>query len=98
MGEGMEVGVVGDLIMSGALAHLDNVHVDWPRYIVSESDSHKGEGEAVTVLHDEKTQKFKAALETIQDILKTMEGLPRLTEIVGFDDESNATFLEDFPC
>ena len=55
----MEGGVVGDLIMSGALAHLDNVHVDWPRYIVSESDSHKGEGEAVTVLHDEKTQKFK---------------------------------------
>ena len=25
----MEMALVADLIMSGALAHVDNVHVDW---------------------------------------------------------------------
>ena len=27
--EGLEVEIVSDLIMSGAIAHLDNIHVDW---------------------------------------------------------------------
>ena len=55
----MEVGIVGDLIMSGALAHLDNIHVDWPKYKLSEEDSRKGKGETVDVEVDEKTEKFK---------------------------------------
>ena len=32
----MEVAIVSDLIMSGALAHIDNVHVDWPLFTLSD--------------------------------------------------------------
>ena len=55
----MEVGIVGDLIMSGALAHLDNIHVDWPEYKLSEEDSKKRKGEAVDIIVDETTEKFR---------------------------------------
>ena len=55
----MEVGIVGDLLMSGALAHLDNIHVDWPKYKLSEEDSKKRKGEAVDIRLDEKTEKFR---------------------------------------
>ena len=55
----MEVGIVGDLIMSGAIAHLDNVHVDWPRWSLSEEDSNKGPGDFVDIIVDNKTKKFK---------------------------------------
>ena len=44
----MEVGIVGDLIMSGALAHLDNIHVDWPKYKLSEEDSKKEQERLLT--------------------------------------------------
>ena len=54
----MEVGIMGDLIMSGALAHLDNIHVDWPQYRLSEEE---GPGDKVWISGsvDEKTGKFK---------------------------------------
>ena len=54
----MEVGIVGDLIMSGALAHLDNIHVDWPQYRLSEEE---GSGHLVYISGsvDEKTGKFR---------------------------------------
>ena len=55
----MEVGIVGDLIMSGALAHLDNLHVDWPKLKLSEEDLNKGMGEDVDLWSDEKVEKFK---------------------------------------
>ena len=55
----MEVGIVGDLIMSGALAHLDNIHVDWPVYKLSEEDTKKGKGETVDIRLDEKIEKFQ---------------------------------------
>lgn len=57
--KGMEVGIVGDLIMSGALAHLDNIHVDWPKYKLSEEDSNKGPEEIVDVRVDGEIQGFK---------------------------------------
>ena len=41
---------------------------------------------------------LRAALETIQEVLKTVEGIPHVTEILGVDDESNSTFIGDFPC
>ena len=50
---------MGDLIMSGALAHLDNLHVDWPVYKLSEEDLNKGSGEDVDIKLDEKVGKFK---------------------------------------
>ena len=49
----MEIGIVGDLLMSGALAHLDNINVDWPKYKLLEEDSKKRKEEAVRL--DEKT-------------------------------------------
>ena len=57
--QGMEVGIVGDLIMSGALAHLDNIHVDWPKYRLSQEDSNKEQGEPVYLRLDEKIEKFR---------------------------------------
>ena len=57
--QGMEVGIMGDLIMSGALAHLDNIHVDWPMYRLSEKDFNKGEGVTVDLKIDEKIGRFK---------------------------------------
>ena len=41
---------------------------------------------------------LRTALETIQEVLKTIEGLPHITEILGVDDESNMTFIGDFQC
>ena len=58
----MEVGIVGDLIMSGALAHLDNIHVDWPKYKLSEEDSKKRKGEAVDIRVDKTTEKFRYSI------------------------------------
>ena len=56
----MEVGIVGDLIMSGALAHLDNIHVDWPEYKLSEKeDSKKRRGKTVELKVDETIEKFR---------------------------------------
>ena len=50
---------MGDLIMSGALAHLDNIHVDWPVFKISDEDFNKGVGEAVDIKVDEKIERFK---------------------------------------
>ena len=51
----MEIGIVGDLLMSEALAHLDNIHVDWPKYKLLEEDSKKRKEEAVDIRLDKKT-------------------------------------------
>ena len=42
--------------------------------------------------------KLRSALETVQEVLKTVEGFPHMTEILGVDDESDITFVGDFPC
>ena len=39
--EGGEVEIMADLIMSGALAHLDNIHVDWESQVLREEDLEK---------------------------------------------------------
>ena len=41
---------------------------------------------------------LRAALNTIQEVLKTVKGFQHMTEILGVDDESNSTFVGDFPC
>ena len=41
---------------------------------------------------------LRASLNTIQEVLKTVEGFQHKTEILGVDDESNSTFVGDFPC
>ena len=39
--EGRELEIMADLIMSGALAHLDNIHVDWESLVLREEDVDK---------------------------------------------------------
>ena len=39
--EGGEMEIMADLIMSGALAHLDHIHVDWESLVLREEDMEK---------------------------------------------------------
>ena len=56
--EGGEVEIMADLVMSGALAHLDNVHVDWATLTLSEEDYQK-ENEEVDIKEDPKVVNFR---------------------------------------
>ena len=47
--EGGEVEIMADLIMSGALAHLDNIHVDWESLVLKEEDFEKYDQEVELV-------------------------------------------------
>ena len=47
--EGGEVEIMADLIMSGALAHLDNIHVDWESQVIREEDLEKYDQEVQLV-------------------------------------------------
>ena len=47
--EGGEVEIIADLIMSGALAHLDNIHVDWESQVLREEDLEKYDQEVQLV-------------------------------------------------
>ena len=47
--EGGEVEIMADLIMSGALAHLDNIHVDWESQVLREEDLEKYDQEVQLV-------------------------------------------------
>ena len=109
----IQVGVVGDLIMSGALAHLDNVHVDWSMLKIADTDRGKAEGENVELVRDERKQSFRcgtihsllfirsryrSALKTLQEVLKSEKSLLKMTDIVYEDDEANSTYHGHFPC
>ena len=47
--EGGELEIMADLIMSGALAHLDNIHVDWESQVLREEDLEKYDQEVQLV-------------------------------------------------
>ena len=47
--EGGELEIMADLIMSGALAHLDNIHVDWESLVLREEDLEKYDQEVQLV-------------------------------------------------
>lgn len=49
--------ILGDLIMSGALAHLDNVHHDLAMLTVY--DTVKGEGEEVKLDYHKRNNEFR---------------------------------------
>ena len=51
--EGQEMEIMVDLIMSGALAHLDNIHVDWDTLTIKEED-YQTFDEDVVILDDTK--------------------------------------------
>ena len=56
--EGQEMEIMVDLIMSGALAHLDNIHVDWDTLTIREEDYHKFD-EEVDILTDYNVMHFR---------------------------------------
>ena len=56
--EGQEMEIMADLIMSGALAHLDNIHVDWDTLTLKEEDYQKFD-EDVVILDDTKVINFR---------------------------------------
>ena len=56
--EGQEMEIMADLVMSGALAQLDNVHVDWDTLTIKEEDYQKFD-EDVVILDDTKVINFR---------------------------------------
>ena len=56
--EGGEVEIVADLIMSGALANIDNILVDWSTLTIREEDYHKFD-EEVDILTDYNVMHFR---------------------------------------
>ena len=56
--EGLEVEIVSDLIMSGAIAHLDNIHVDWETMKVKMEDYDDQDKEEVDLLYNFEVKNF----------------------------------------
>ena len=56
--EGLEVEIVSDLIMSGAIAHLDNIHVDWETMKVNMDDYDDKDKEDVDLLYNFEVKNF----------------------------------------
>jgi len=94
--EGMEVAIVSDLIMSGALAHIDNVHVDWPLVTITDEDKLKNDESEVNWMFDETIYKFWKSITNLGEVINELD-IKRKTEISSLDDETFATFTEDFP-
>ena len=56
--EGLEVEIVSDLIMSGAIAHLDNLHVDWETMKLNMADYDQPDKEDVSLLYNVEVKNF----------------------------------------
>ena len=79
--EGKELEIMADLVMSGALEHLVNIHVDWT------SDPYS---------QYEDIEKMTNAVGFITKIAKE-KNLTHITDIEETDDETFASFTGDFP-
>ena len=79
--EGKELEIMADLVMSGALEHLDNIHVDWTTDPYSEYQD---------------IEKMRNAVGFITKIAKE-KNLTHILDIEERDDESFVSFTGDFP-
>jgi len=79
--EGRELDVVPDLVMSGALQHIDHLHVDWTR----------DDWTNIPLVND-----LSRAMETLSTLGKD-RGLVRTTEIVYLEDESYLYYQGSLP-
>jgi len=79
--EGRELGIVPDLVMSGALQHIDNLHVDWTKDDWT----------------DESLVNQLSAAMSVLTTLGTERGLAHITEVVPLDDESYSDFKGPLP-
>jgi len=80
--EGRELDVIPDLVMSGALQHIDHLHVDWTR------DEWTKNVSLVEQLSD--------AMRILTSIAKD-RGLAHTTEVVALDDESYKDYNGPLP-
>ena len=71
--EGQEMEIMADLVMSGALAHLDNVHVDWDTLTIKEEDYQKFD-EDVVILDDTNVINFRWGEREMLAWLKCLAG------------------------
>jgi len=76
-----ELGIVPDLVMSGALQHIDNLHVDWTKDDWT----------------DESLVNQLSAAMSVLTTLGTERGLAHITEVVPLDDESYSDFKGPLP-
>jgi hypothetical protein len=79
--EGKELEIIADLVMSGVLEHLDNIHVDWTTDPYSQYED---------------IEKMRNAVGFIKKIAKE-KNLSHITDIEETDDETFASFTGDFP-
>ena len=56
--EGLEVEIVSDLIMSGAIAHLDNLHVDWETMKLNREEDYGEDKEEVDLIYNLEVKNF----------------------------------------
>ena len=79
--EGKELEIMADLVMSGALKHIDNIHVDWTSDPYSDYAA---------------IESMRKAIGFITQVAKN-KSLVHVTDIEDTDDESFGTFSGDFP-
>ena len=79
--EGKELEIMADLVMSGALKHVDNIHVDWSTDPYSDIAS---------------IEKMRKAIGFITQVAKD-KNLSHIAEVEDTDDESYASFTGDYP-
>jgi len=85
--EGKEVDIVPDLVMSGALAHIDSLMVDWT------DDLKDGMQWRPQV---ELVRKLRKSIEALVQVGLSI-GLQHVTEVVSLDDETYSEFDEKLP-
>jgi len=83
--EGRELDIIPDLVMSGALQHIDNLHVDWTR----DAFGWMGSDELLV-------DQLSAAM-SLLTTLGTERGLAHTTEVLSVDDESYWDFEGPLP-
>merc|ERR1719500_1392475 len=79
--EGRELDVIPDIVMSGALQHIDHLHVDW---------TNDGWTNVSSV------QQLSGAMRILTEISKD-RGLAHTTEVVALDDESYKEYSGQLP-
>ena len=96
--EEAEAEVLFDLIHSGAMQHLDNIHVDWHTSFVVHDDKSSFDMVGVILPKDDDITSF--LMETLPKLYK-MKAVKyqygRLTEIQALDDESFNDFNGELP-
>ena len=95
--EGGEAEVLFDLINSGAVEHLDNIHIDW--HGTNALPGHQDYYDLIDFAPggDEIAKFLREKLKIFYQMKAQKYNYDRTTEIVETDDESFGDFKNDFP-